>query len=39
MLDAGCGGGRYSCALAAFGAEQEVGVDLSETNIETAVRW
>lgn len=39
ILDAGCGGGRYACALAAFGAKQVVGVDLSETNIETARRW
>jgi 2-polyprenyl-3-methyl-5-hydroxy-6-metoxy-1,4-benzoquinol methylase len=39
ILDAGCGGGRYSCALAAFGAQHVVGVDLSETNIETAARW
>lgn len=39
ILDAGCGGGRYSCALAAFGARHVVGIDLSETNIETAARW
>ena len=36
VLDGGCGGGRYSGALARLGAGQVEGVDLSERNIETA---
>lgn len=37
-LDAGCGGGRYSIALASLGAERVVGVDLSEGLIADARR-
>ena len=35
-LDAGCGGGRYSIALAHLGAGQVTGVDLSEMGIADA---
>lgn len=36
VLDAGCGGGRYSVAWADLGARSVVGVDISETNIHYA---
>ena len=35
-LDAGCGGGRGSILMAEAGAAEVVGVDLSETNLESA---
>jgi ubiquinone/menaquinone biosynthesis C-methylase UbiE len=37
-LDAGCGGGRYSIALARFGASRVVGLDVSETGLADAAR-
>lgn len=37
-LDAGCGGGRYSIALARLGAAQVVGVDLKEDLLADARR-
>lgn len=37
-LDAGCGGGRYSFAMALMGAASVVGVDVSEDGIEDARR-
>ncbi len=37
-LDAGCGGGRYSIALAQLGAARVVGVDISAEGIEDARR-
>jgi len=37
-LDAGCGGGRYSIALASLGAKDVIGVDLSRTLIADARR-
>jgi SAM-dependent methyltransferase len=36
VLDAGCGGGRYSVAWHLLGAREVVGVDLSEPGIENA---
>src|SRR5262245_6156891 len=38
VLDVGCGGGRYSLALARSGAVQVVGVDVSEAMIALARR-
>lgn len=38
-LDAGCGGGRASIMMAEAGAAEVVGVDLSETNVETCRGW
>lgn len=38
LLDAGCGGGRYSVAWWQGGARQVTGVDISPVNIETARR-
>jgi len=38
VLDVGCGGGRYSIALARAGAAQVVGVDVSEAMIALARR-
>ena len=35
-LDAGCGGGRYSVAMALAGAESVVGVDVSPTGLASA---
>jgi ubiquinone/menaquinone biosynthesis C-methylase UbiE len=35
-LDAGCGGGRYSIAMARLGAREVIGVDVSEQGIENA---
>ncbi len=35
-LDAGCGGGRYSIALARLGARRVEGIDLGEVNIADA---
>jgi ubiquinone/menaquinone biosynthesis C-methylase UbiE len=35
-LDVGCGGGRYSIAMARLGAREVVGVDISEQGIENA---
>jgi len=35
-LDAGCGGGRYSIAMARMGAESVVGVDLGEEGLRDA---
>lgn len=37
-LDVGCGGGRYSMALAKLGAEYAVGIDISEEAIQDAGR-
>lgn len=37
-LDAGCGGGRYSIALAKLGAAEVTGIDLSEVAIADAQR-
>lgn len=37
-LDAGCGGGRYSIALAALGALSVSGIDIGEVNIADAKR-
>lgn len=37
-LDAGCGGGRYSIALAHLGAGEVLGVDLSEVAVQDARR-
>lgn len=37
-LDAGCGGGRYSIALAHLGASEVLGVDLSDVAIRDASR-
>ena len=36
VLDAGCGGGRYSAAWAKLGARSVTGVDFSEIGIQTA---
>jgi ubiquinone/menaquinone biosynthesis C-methylase UbiE len=36
VLDAGCGGGRYSVAWAKLGAKDVTGVDFSEIGIQTA---
>jgi SAM-dependent methyltransferase len=36
VLDAGCGSGRYSHAIARYGASEVVGVDFSPKNIENA---
>jgi ubiquinone/menaquinone biosynthesis C-methylase UbiE len=38
VLDAGCGGGRYSVAWKALGAASVLGVDLSEKGIDDARR-
>lgn len=38
VLDAGCGGGRYTVAWRMLGARQVVGVDLSESGIADARR-
>ena len=38
VLDVGCGGGRYSLALARAGAREVVGVDVSETMVSLARR-
>jgi ubiquinone/menaquinone biosynthesis C-methylase UbiE len=35
-LDAGCGGGRYSIAMARFGAARVVGCDISESGLKDA---
>ncbi|MBM79688.1 MAG: hypothetical protein CMJ78_03720 [Planctomycetaceae bacterium] len=35
-LDAGCGGGRYSIAMALLGAEQVTGADISSSGLEDA---
>ncbi len=37
-LDAGCGGGRYSLAMAQMGASSVVGVDVSGSGLEDAAR-
>jgi len=37
-LDAGCGGGRYTYALAQLGFSEVIGLDFSPKNIETAQR-
>jgi ubiquinone/menaquinone biosynthesis C-methylase UbiE len=37
-LDAGCGGGRYSIAMAHLGASEVMGVDLSEVAVQDARR-
>jgi ubiquinone/menaquinone biosynthesis C-methylase UbiE len=37
-LDAGCGGGRYSIAMAMMGAESVVGMDVSQTGLADARR-
>ena len=37
-LDAGCGGGRYSMAMAGLGAKEVTGVDVSSRSIEDARR-
>jgi ubiquinone/menaquinone biosynthesis C-methylase UbiE len=37
-LDAGCGGGRASVLMAEAGAAEVIGLDLSETNVETCTR-
>jgi SAM-dependent methyltransferase len=37
-LDAGCGGGRYSVAMASLGAKQVIGCDISENGIKDAQR-
>ncbi len=36
VLDAGCGGGRYSAAWAKLGAKNVTGIDFSEIGIQTA---
>jgi len=36
VLDAGCGGGRYSAAWAKLGAKKVTGIDFSEIGIQTA---
>ncbi len=36
LLDAGCGGGRYSAAWAKLGAKSVTGIDFSEIGIQTA---
>jgi ubiquinone/menaquinone biosynthesis C-methylase UbiE len=36
VLDAGCGGGRYSAAWAKLGAKSVTGIDFSEIGIQTA---
>jgi ubiquinone/menaquinone biosynthesis C-methylase UbiE len=37
-LDAGCGGGRYSIAMARFGASRVVGCDISESGLKDAAK-
>ena len=37
-LDAGCGGGRFSFAMAQMGAESVVGVDVSAAGVADAIR-
>jgi ubiquinone/menaquinone biosynthesis C-methylase UbiE len=37
-LDAGCGGGRYSIAMAQMGAREVIGVDVSHEGLEDARR-
>jgi ubiquinone/menaquinone biosynthesis C-methylase UbiE len=36
VLDAGCGGGKFTQAIAGFGAAEVIGVDVEEGNIEFA---
>lgn len=36
VLDAGCGGGRYTAAWRVLGAAQAIGIDISPLNIATA---
>ncbi|MGH9842993.1 MAG: class I SAM-dependent methyltransferase [Blastocatellia bacterium] len=36
VLDAGCGGGRYTVAWRLLGAKEAVGLDISPLNVETA---
>jgi len=36
VLDAGCGGGRYSMAWSRLGARRVTGLDFSESNVNTA---
>lgn len=38
VLDAGCGSGRYTHALASYGASEAIGVDFSPINISNANR-
>ena len=38
LLDAGCGGGRYTAAWRALGATPAMGVDISEANVADANR-
>ena len=38
VLDAGCGGGRYTVAWMLLGADRAVGIDVSEINISDASR-
>src|SRR5438874_6068371 len=38
VLDAGCGGGRYTAAWRMLGAKQAVGIDASEIGIDDAVK-
>jgi ubiquinone/menaquinone biosynthesis C-methylase UbiE len=39
VLDIGCGGGIYSRAWVQLGAKQVIGIDFSETMIQTAVEY
>ncbi|MBI9086130.1 MAG: methyltransferase domain-containing protein [Desulfobacterales bacterium] len=36
VLDAGCGSGKFSCALARFGADRVIGVDLGQKGLSFA---
>lgn len=36
VLDAGCGSGKFSCAIARFGADRVVGVDLGQKGLSFA---
>src|SRR5207244_1364571 len=38
VLDAGCGGGRYTAAWRILGAKRAVGIDASEIGIEDAIK-
>ena len=38
VVDAGCGGGKFSAAIARFGADKVIGVDLGQKGLGFAVR-
>ena len=38
VLDAGCGSGRYTCALARLGAEKVIGLDYGDSGLELGAK-